>query len=151
PGSWHLLGPARSKAVDRTVADPNAQNLCVREAGQQVLARTECVIGNFEGPGIDIHRDNPAIIRCFNLRSHQVLVDSTTPPGELPLGVASLANRHRIPPFSGIITAGQALIRSATTRHRVRSHHPPPWRAAASPPAPASPNTPASPRRRRPS
>jgi hypothetical protein len=80
--------------VDGKVPNPNTKNLGVRAPCQQFFGGNKAFIGHLEGSGVNVDRDNLAIVAVFDLRSDLRLVQGMAALSEFFFAISGLSDWH---------------------------------------------------------
>jgi hypothetical protein len=80
--------------VDGKMPNPNTKDLGVRAPYQQFFGGSKAFIGHIEGSGVNIDRDNFAIVAVFDLRSDLRLVQRMATLGEFLFAISGLSDWH---------------------------------------------------------
>ena len=84
------------KSSNRTVPDPNSNDLSIREALQQLLRCTQAVISHCKRSGVNVDCDNSAVVVCLNVCFHLRLINLPAPSSKFLFAVLRLAIDHRV-------------------------------------------------------
>ena len=76
------------------VADPDAPDLGVREAGEQLLRGRQGVVRYLKRAGVHVEGHDPATAAGLDLGAHLLLVKCGAAAGVLVLAVAGMRRRH---------------------------------------------------------
>jgi hypothetical protein len=80
--------------VDGKMPNPNTKDLGVRAPYQQFLGGNKAFIGHLEGSGVNIDRDNFAMVAVFDLRSDLRLVQRMAALSKFFFAISGLSDCH---------------------------------------------------------